>query len=289
MSYRSFCGPGAARSNRRSNRRFSTVQWYTSALFYHPHPRGAHLEQDGTQAGQENSGTQARLGPVRFRGAQARGASGCSGGARPNCGTREARDTTQACGRRQAGLAAGSKIRHERAPGRPCPRRCEGSRPGEARRPAQGRGGGPRRRPEGEFHSARSQARQGREARRREAGDPPAAVDARGSSVAVETPDRARQGTGLPDLRRSQRSPAVRDRRSGADRRHRADDQRHGHSGVREGTGCRSTAAARAGGRRRRSRRGSRGGARHHRRRRIRPHHRSRSACTCARWARSSC
>jgi hypothetical protein len=42
------------------------VQWYTSALFYHL-SRGAHLEQDGTQAGQENSGAQVGRVAVRRR------------------------------------------------------------------------------------------------------------------------------------------------------------------------------------------------------------------------------
>ena len=101
--------------------------------------------------------------------------------------------------------------------------------------------------------------RQGRRSsRRREARDPAAAEHARRPPVAAQAADCARQGTKLPDLRRGQRPPAVRDRRSGADRRHRADDQRHGHPGVREGTGRRVAADARAGRCRRRSRRGSR-------------------------------
>ena len=119
----------------------------------------------------------------------------------------------------------------------------------------------------------------------------------------------SRRGNGLPEDRQSQlklliargkeqgyltyaagqRPPAVRDRRSGADRRHRQHDQRHGHPGVREGTGCRVAAAARAalaaddeadrGSRRRAAPRSTPSSA-------ARP---TRCACTCARWARSSC
>ena len=125
----------------------------------------------------------------------------------------------------------------------------------------------------------RGQARERQEGRQgpgREDRDQAAGEHAGGPPVAAQAADRARQGTELPDLRRSQRPPAVRDRRSGADRRHRADDQRHGHPGVREGTGRRVAAHARAGRGRRRSRRGSRAGARDHGRRRIRPHHRPR-------------
>ena len=104
-----------------------------------------------------------------------------------------------------------------------------------------------------------------RAARAGDAGRPP---------VAAEAADRARQGAGLPDLRAGERSPALRDRRSGADRRHRQHDQRHGHPGVREGTGYRVAAGDRA----LRARR--RGGDRGSRRRagrarcRARPHDR---------------
>ena len=147
-------------------------------------------------------------------------------------------------------------------------------------------GGARRRRPEA-TQSPRSQGRQeGAGAEKLEIRLPP--IHARGSPVAAQAADRARQGAGLPDLRRGQRSPAVRDRRSGADRRHRQHDQRHGHPGVREGTGCRVAALRRAGPRRRRS--GSRKPPRRSPRSTpssaARP---TRCACTCARWARSSC
>ena len=57
--------------------------------------------------------------------------------------------------------------------------------------------------------SADAQDRQGRRSsRRRETRGPAAADHARGPPVAAQAADRARQGTGLPDLRRSQRSPA---------------------------------------------------------------------------------
>src|SRR5262245_62819311 len=49
-------------------------------------------------------------------------------------------------------------------------------------------------------------------------------TDRRRASVAAEAADRPWQRAGLPDVCRGERPPAERDRRSGADRRHRQHD-----------------------------------------------------------------
>ena len=97
------------------------------------------------------------------------------------------------------------------------------------------------------------------------------------ASIATEAVDRARQGTGLPHLRRGQRPFAQRDRRSRADRRHRQHDQRYGHPGVRKGARRRIAAVDGCHGGARRG--GGRGSHRRARQSRcgIRPHHRSRA------------
>ena len=220
--------------------------------FLPPPPRGAHLEQDGTQAGQENSRTQARRarGP-QPRHARLRQSSRRTRGIRraPARAKAPARHKPAASSRPAARPAVGkTAVTRPAAPARVAAKPSAGTKPGVPLKVAAAPAAVD---PKLNSVAPGSQGRQVGKGRRREARDPSAAHHARGSPVAVEAADRARQGAGLPDLRRSQRSPAVRDRRSGADRRHRADDQRHGHPGVREGAGCRGAAAARAGGGRR--------------------------------------
>ena len=124
-----------------------------------------------------------------------------------------------------------------------CARQARRTR--QARRAGQAGAAKPQRRRPRRVAVAQGRQGQGCQGGGGEARARAAAEHARGSPVAAEATDRERQGTGLPDLRRGQRSPAARHRRSRADRRHRQHDQRHGHHGVREGTGCRGAAAAR--------------------------------------------
>jgi hypothetical protein len=120
--------------------------------------------------------------------------------------------------------------------GSPCEVRCaagqtpcrvrRAGRNDEASRPAQGcrEVAGPRRGPVGprrQRHPARKGG-PGSERRRRSYRDRLTCQHAGGSPVAAQAADRTRQRAGVPDVRRGQRPPALRDRGSGADRRHRA-------------------------------------------------------------------
>ena len=94
---------------------------------------------------------------------------------------------------------------------------------------------------------------------------------------------------GLPHVFAGERSPAVGDRRSRADRRDRQHDQRHGHPGVREGTGQREHSRARnfrSPPTKKPSRKPPQRWPRSMPNSAAPP---TRCACTCAKWARWNC